>query len=122
MPNFSKKIAAIVPVLAMAAGPSAASGASSDARALALNVIENGDTVEIELIANSNVAQQVEYEVELTGASNARHKGNTSIPAGDRQVLSRMRTTATKGWCATVAVSEASGASYTLTAGDCDQL
>lgn len=122
MRRSSRKTAAIASALAMTVGSTAASGASSDTRALALNVIEHGDTVEIELIANSRVTQQVEYEVELTGASNARHKGNTSIPAGDRQVLSRMRTTATKGWCATVSVSEASGANYTLTAGDCTQV
>jgi hypothetical protein len=112
-------MAAIASVLAMTVGSTAASGASSDTRALALNVIENGDTVEIELIANSRVTQQVEYEVELTGASSARHRGSTSIAAGDRQGLSRMKTSASKGWCATVEVNEASGARYTLTAGDC---
>lgn len=115
MRRFPKSLAAVVPALAIGA----ASGASAEPRALALNVTENGDSVEIELIANSPVTQQVEYEVNLEGNSHSRHKGNTSIPAGDRQVLSRMKTTASAGWCATVTVSEASGASYTLTAGDC---
>jgi hypothetical protein len=124
MGRFPKKLTAIAPALAMvagsgAAGSHAANATASDTRALALNVVESGNTVEIELIANSPVTQQVEYAVELSGASNARHRGSTSIAAGDRQVLSRMKTSASKGWCATVEVNEASGARYTLTAGDC---
>ena len=119
MRKFPKSLAAVVPALAIATGAGATGGASDEPRALALNVIEGEDSVEIELVANSPVTQQVEYEVDLEGNSRSRHRGNTSLPAGESQVLSRMKTSASAGWCATVTVSEASGAKYTLTAGDC---
>lgn len=121
MRDLLKRLAFITPALAIAVGGAAgASGRSAEpARALSLNVLENGDKVEIQLIANSRIAQQVEYSVELVGNSNARHHGNTSIPAGNRQVLSRLITNVSDTWCATVEVTEGSGARYTLTAGDC---
>lgn len=118
MKNSSKRLAVFTPLFGMAAA-GAASGAEPP-RALALNVIVSGDTVELELVANSPVNQRVQYEVELLGDSMARHKGATSIPAGDRQVLSRFKTSVSETWCAKVEVTEASGAHYTLTAGDCD--
>lgn len=120
MRELARRLALITPAFAIAAGGASGAGASSsDTRALALNVIENGDRVEVELIANSPVTQQVEYEIELTGGSHARHRGSTSIAAGNRQVLSTLKTNVGDGWCATVSVTEASGARYTLTAGDC---
>ena len=120
MRDFARRLALLTPAFAMAAGgATGASGASADTRALALNVIEHGDRVEVELIANSPITQQVEYEIELTGNSHARHRGSTSIAAGNKQVLSTLKTNVGDGWCATVSVSEASGARYTLTAGGC---
>ncbi len=120
MPDMVKALGMIVPALALAAGGSAAaSGGAEPARALALNVLEDGDRVEIQLIAQSRVTQQVQYEVELVGASRSRHSGNTSIPGGDRQVLSRLATNVSDTWCARVDVTEANGERYTLTAGDC---
>lgn len=101
-----------------AAGSSCVS-ASNNERALSLNVIDNVDSVEVQVIANSPVTQQVEFEAELTGSSTSRHKSSSSVAAGNRQVLSRMKTSKGEAWCAKVEVSEASGANYTLTAGDC---
>lgn len=118
MDKLSKRLAFAVPVLAMAMGGSA--GASnSGQRALALSVTEGEGTVAIELIANSAITQQVEYEVELIGNSTSRHAGNTSIAGGNRHVLSRLSTNFDSSWCARVNVTEASGERYTLTAGDC---
>ena len=120
MRSFPKKWAILTPALALAAGGAAGASAGSEPpRALALNVVERDDVVELELIANSQVAQQVQYSVELIGSSTARHRGDTSILAGERQVLSRLRSSTTGGWCAKVDVTEASGVTYTLTAGDC---
>lgn len=120
MRRFRSKWAIIPPALAMAAGGGAGASASSDApRALTLSVVENGDNVELELIANSAVAQQVQYSLELMGTSTARHRGDTSIPAGERQVLSRLKSGVGESWCARVEVTEGNGAHYTLTAGDC---
>lgn len=121
MRRISKRWALVPPALVLAAG-GAAGGAGAHGqsdRALALEVVENGDSVELELIATSQVTQQVQYSIELIGSSTARHKGDTSIAAGERQVLSRLKSSIGDGWCATVHVTEASGAHYVLTAGDC---
>ncbi|WP_298301072.1 hypothetical protein [uncultured Erythrobacter sp.] len=119
MRHVLAKLALFGPVLAISAGASAVN-ASSDQRALSLEVIETSDSVEVHVVANSPVTQQVEFTAELTGASNARHKGSTSVASGNRQVLSRMKTNTGESWCAKVMVKEAGGANYTLTAGDCD--
>ncbi|KEO90079.1 hypothetical protein EH31_08280 [Erythrobacter longus] len=115
------KLALFGPVLAVAAGCSAVS-ASNDTRAISLNVVEGADSVEIQVIANSTVTQQIEFKAELTGASNSRHNSSSTVAAGDKQVLSRMKISSGDGWCAKVDVTEASGAKYTLTAGDCGLL
>jgi len=112
------KLALFAPIAGIAVGCSSVS-ASSEQRALSLDVKEGADSVEIEIVANSPVTQQIEFKAELTGSSNSRHNSSTSIAAGDRQVLSKMRTSKGDGWCAKVEVNEASGAKYTLTAGDC---
>ena len=120
MSDFPKRLAMLTPLLALGAGAASASG-GTDGHALALQVNELGDSVEIELIANSQVTQQVDYEIELVGSSRSRHAGSTSVAAGNRHVLSRLKTSYADGWCATARVSEANGERYTLTAGDCDQ-
>lgn len=117
MSDLLKGLFLIAPVIAMASAISAS--ASSEDRALSLKVIEDGDIVEVQLIANSPVTQQVEYEIELIGNSTARHSGSTSIASGNVQVLSTLRTNSTASWCARAKVSEAGGAQYTLEAGDC---
>lgn len=120
MRRFRNRLAILTPALALAAGGAASAGASSETpRALALSVVEEGDSIELELIANSQVAQQVQYSLELIGNSTSRHRGDTAIPAGERQVLSRMKSSVGEHWCARVEVTEANGAHYTLTAGDC---
>ncbi|MFU7527596.1 hypothetical protein [Qipengyuania sp. ASV99] len=121
MRDFVKRLAFLTPAFAIAAGNAAGAGGAEPPRALALNVLEQDGSVEIQLIAQSAIAQQVEYAVELVGDSNARHRGNTSISAGDRHVLSRLSTNVTDTWCATVEVIEGSGPRYTLTAGDCSE-
>lgn len=121
MAHTFAKLALFAPIAAIAAGCSAVS-ASGETRALSLNVVEGAGSVEIEVVAHSTVTQQVEFKAELTGASNSRHNSSTTIAAGDKQVLSRMKISSGDGWCAKVDVTEASGAKYTLTAGDCGLL
>ncbi|MEP0390939.1 hypothetical protein [Erythrobacter sp.] len=118
MANTFAKLTLFAPILAAATGCGAVN-ASSEARALSLNVVESADSVEIEVVANSSVTQQIEFKAELTGSSNSRHNSSSTVAAGDTQVLSRMKISSSKGWCAKVDVSESSGANYTLTAGDC---
>ena len=119
MRKLPKILSCLTPAAVLAVGGVAGATGSEPPRALALSVVEGSDTVELELIAQSETSQQVEYSVELIGSSTARHRGNTSITAGDRQVLSRFKTSFADSWCATVEVTESSGARYTLTAGDC---
>lgn len=121
MAHTFAKLGLLAPALSVAAGCNAVS-ASNDERALSLKVTEKTDSVEIEVIADSPVTQKIEFTAELTGASNSRHKSSSSVAAGDRQVLSRLKMSTNESWCAKVDVSEASGAKYTLTAGECGQL
>lgn len=126
MAHTFAKLALFGPITAIAAGCSAVS-ASNETRALSLIVKEGmskdgGGNVEIEVVADSPVTQQIDFTAQLTGASNSRHKSSSSVAAGERQVLSRMRINSGDGWCAKVDVTEASGAKYTLSAGDCGLL
>ncbi|MEE4200739.1 curli-like amyloid fiber formation chaperone CsgH [Erythrobacter sp.] len=105
---------------AVMSGPAGAHGAQDGERAVSLGVEEMDGRVAIELIAHSPVAQALEYEIELIGASRSRHKGATSVAAGERHVLSTMKTNVSGTWCALVSVNEESGQSYTLSAGDCE--
>ena len=87
------KLALFAPALAIATGLGAMND-SNDQRAVSLNVIETANSVEIEVVADSPVTQQIEFTAELSGASSSRHKSNSSVAAGDRQVLSRMKISA----------------------------
>lgn len=120
MRKFAKILAILTPAFALAGAASAGGGSgSTDNRALTLDVTEFGNEVEIQIIANSQVTQQVQFDVELVGTSNARSRGDTGIAAGQRQVLSRLRGNVSDTWCAKVQVTEGTGLKYTLTAGDC---
>ena len=88
-------------------------------RALTLVVNEGDGLVQLELIAQSSTTQTVEYTLELTGANTSRHRGNSTIIAGERQILSTMKTGNAGDWCANVDVTEENGARYRLSAGDC---
>lgn len=118
MRDFARGLLALTPALALATGGSAAASGGGD-RALSLHVIEEGDSVEVQLVADSQVTQNVDYEIELIGSSTARHAGSTSVVAGNRHVLSTLRSNSSASWCARAKVSEAGGARYTLEAGDC---
>lgn len=93
--------------------------AGSPPQALSLQIAEGDNSVSLDLVALSPVAQRVEYTVELVGTSRSRHSGATSVPAGERRVLSRMKTGVSGPWCATVHVQEQAGQEYTLQAGEC---
>lgn len=94
--------------------------ASAPQRALSLNVDQTPERVGVELVAHSPVTQRVDYSIELTGASRSRHSGSTTLVAGERHVLSTLRTGIGAEWCARAEVQEETGESYVLTAGECD--
>ncbi len=118
MREFTRRLMVLTPALALASG-GAAAASGGEARALSLEVIEEGESVEIQLVANSPMTQQVDYEIELITNSTARHAGSTSIAAGNRHVLSTLKSSVSPNWCARAKVSESGGSRYTLEAGDC---
>lgn len=120
MRKYAKKLATLTPAFAlMGAGGAGAANGAPDTRAITLDVIETADEVEVQVIALSQVSQQVQFDVQLVGASNARSRGDTGISAGERHVLSRLKGSVSDTWCATVQVTEGTGLKYMLTAGDC---
>lgn len=99
--------------------PMNAAAEAQTPRALTLDVNEGRDQVTISLIALSPVQQKISYDVQLTGSSQARHKGSMTISASTRQVLSTMSSSAGNRWCARVEVREEKLEPYTLLAGSC---
>ena len=118
MTKIRSFLATLTPVIALASANPA--GAGEQRPALALSVVEHHDRIELELIADSPVEQHVDYTIELVGASRAKHSGSTHLEADTRHILSRLNAGYEESWCARVDVREASGQSYTLTAGDCE--
>ncbi|WBY16383.1 curli-like amyloid fiber formation chaperone CsgH [Erythrobacteraceae bacterium WH01K] len=90
-------------------------------KALSMEVSDSGNEAEIEIIANSGIAQSVEYEIEITGQSRAVHKGRTDLAAGSTHTLSRFRVSYADEWCARLSVKEQAGSEYVLFAGTCEQ-
>lgn len=76
--------------------------------------------IAVSLIANSNEAQRVSYELRTTGASVSRHKGTTQLQAKQTATLSTVQFSAGQNWCVSLSVEEELGAIYTITRGnDC---
>lgn len=87
--------------------------------ALMLDVQEHEGQIEVRLIALSPRAQAVSYTLEVTGPSNARHLGSTTLAARDRAVLSTMRTRAGAGWSVRLIAQEEGHEPYVITRGPC---
>lgn len=88
-------------------------------RAISMEVAEAADQVTVVLKGHSPIDQKVAYELVLEGASTSRHKGRTSLVAGEQSVLSTMRMSATAPWCITARVTEADGSTYEYSEGIC---
>lgn len=93
--------------------------AAPHSHALSLEVDRHGDMVEVRLIGRSATAQRVRYDARLSGQSNSRTRGATTLAAGHMVTLSTMRMSVADHWCVTVAVEEDSGRRYDLRQGDC---
>ena len=88
-------------------------------RALALEVVEDGSLIEVQLIADSPQTQQVSYTLEVTGRSTSKHRGRTGLVAGKKHVLSTMRAEKDENWCVRAVVEEDGREPYELIEGDC---
>lgn len=88
-------------------------------RALSMTTQDNGDTTEIIVTAKTDDPVQVSYKLAVAGKSSTRHSGSTRLSSGPEQVISRVRITRDKDWCATLDVKQGDGLSYRLTNGPC---
>ena len=95
------------------------SAMAEDTHALALDVSEKADLVEVLLRANSPHAQTVEYTLEVTGNSSSTHRGKTALQANTPAVLTTVRTAKNESWCARLVVTEQGREPYELTRGSC---
>jgi hypothetical protein len=87
--------------------------------ALSLAVSKQGDRVEVQLIGEAAEARQVSYVLEVTGQSNSRHRGKTTLAANTRAVLSTIRTSAGPDWCVRLMVEEEGREPYEIREGLC---
>jgi len=90
-----------------------------DGRAVDLEVNKDGEQIEVLLHGHSDRNQRVSFEIEVTGNSNSRHRGSTTLAANSPQVLSTIKLSARGDWCARVTVEEEDRAPYELTEGSC---
>ena len=95
------------------------SAMTHEPQALALQVVDNGPQVEVQLLANSPRAQEVSYTLEVTGKSTSKHRGKTSLAAGAKHVLSTIKASKDDDWCARVVVEEEGREPYELSEGSC---
>lgn len=95
------------------------SGTIPSERAVDMAVSREGESVIVTLTGLSQRDQQIEYELELTGGSNSRHRGKTGLQANQKAVLSTMRMTVGADWCVTARITEQDGRSYEYSEGPC---
>ena len=86
--------------------------------AVMLEVERKGNHVQLHLIGESPVTQRVHYDMAFTGQSTSHHRGNATLEAGQRHILSTMRMSVDGRWCVKVAVEEG-GRRYELNGGEC---
>jgi hypothetical protein len=87
--------------------------------ALSLAVSKQGDAIEVQLIGEAAEARQVSYVLEVSGQSNSRHRGKTTLAANARTVLSTIKTSAGPDWCVRLLAEEEGRAPYQLREGNC---
>ncbi len=109
----------IVSALIFSLGATMPVSQTDDHRAVKLSVEEKAGAVEVILTGESQVDQQVAYELLMKGRSTSRHKGKTSLRANHSAVLSTMRMDASEEWCVTVKVVESEGSTYEYSEGNC---
>jgi hypothetical protein len=88
-------------------------------RILALDVRENGGTIEVTLTGTTSEPREVAYTLEISGRSTSRHRGSTTLAAGEPAVLSRMTVSAAADWCVRLLAEEAGREPYEIVRGNC---
>lgn len=92
---------------------------NDDPRALTLQVQQRDGGIDVQLIGHSPRTQEVSYTLEVTGNSTSRHRGKTTLTAGNTAVLSTMRASAGDKWCVKLMAEEPGRAPYEVIEGSC---
>ena len=87
--------------------------------ALSLAVAKQGDRIEVQLIGETAEARQVSYVLEVSGQSNSRHRGKTTLAAHTRTVLSTVTASAGPDWCVRLLAEEEGREPYEIREGLC---
>lgn len=98
---------------------STVSAMSDVPHALTLDVREGGDHIEVQLIGYAPQAREVSYLLEVSGKSNSRHRGKTTLAANRRTVLSTLKVSAGPDWCVRLIAEEDGGQPYEVQEGNC---
>lgn len=89
--------------------------------ALTIAVHQHGDAIEVQLIGESPEAQKVSYLLEVSGESQSRHRGKTTLAANARTVLSTVKAKAGPDWCVRLVAEEEGRAPYEIREGNCPE-
>lgn len=92
---------------------------TEDTHALTLDVQQHDGAIEVRLIGNAAHTQVVSYLIEVTGQSTSRHRGRTTLTAGNTAVLSTMRASVGADWCVKLVAEEAGREPYEIIEGSC---
>jgi hypothetical protein len=87
--------------------------------ALSLAVSRAGDGIEVQLIGETAEARQVSYVLEVSGQSNSRHRGKTTLAANSRAVLSTIKVSTGPDWCVRLLAEEEGREPYEIREGRC---
>ncbi|NCP13843.1 MAG: hypothetical protein GW858_06710 [Sphingomonadales bacterium] len=89
--------------------------------ALSLTVEQQDGRVAIALSGLAAQTTQVSYLLEVTGTSNSRHRGKTTLAANVPARLSTMTVDAGKGWCVRLLAEEEGRDPYEIREGHCPE-
>jgi hypothetical protein len=88
-------------------------------RAVALEVSEVGNRIEVKLVSLPGKRQTLSYSLEVMGRSTSKHRGKTTVAGDARKVLSTITSEASADWCVRASIDEENGNSYEIVEGPC---
>lgn len=94
---------------------------SDASQALSLEVRQEDGKIAVALTGHSARALEVSYLLEISGKSNSRHRGRTTLAANVPARLSTMMVDAGEKWCVRLLAEEAGKAPYEIREGDCPE-
>ena len=107
--------------LSIEAAPTVIAPLADPPHALSLTVQQQDGRVAIELFGLAAQATQVSYMLEVTGTSNSRHRGKTTLAANVPARLSTMTVDAGQDWCVRLLAEEEGRDPYEIREGSCPE-